>query len=83
MFFTCPLTIPLNYFGGERVLWVRAGWTHCVAGTSSGAVYTWGRADYCQLGPAQSDDAAQVMLGADQSNKHNESTGESSRDKYR
>ncbi|XP_050726265.1 secretion-regulating guanine nucleotide exchange factor-like [Eriocheir sinensis] len=54
-FFTCPLTIPHNYFGGERVAWLRAGWTHCVAGVTSGAVYVWGRADYGQLGPSEGE----------------------------
>lgn len=54
-YFTCPLTIPHNYFGGERVTWLRGGWTHCVAGVASGAVYIWGRADYGQLGPSEDD----------------------------
>ncbi|KAK7076378.1 hypothetical protein SK128_014792 [Halocaridina rubra] len=54
-YFTCPLTIPHNYFGGERVTWLRAGWTHCVAGVASGAVYIWGRADYGQLGPSEDE----------------------------
>lgn len=54
-YFTCPLTIPHNYFGGERVMWLKAGWTHCVVGVASGAVYVWGRADYGQLGPIEDD----------------------------
>ncbi|XP_071543496.1 secretion-regulating guanine nucleotide exchange factor [Panulirus ornatus] len=54
-YFTCPLTIPHNYFGGERVMWLRAGWTHCVVGVTSGAVYVWGRADYGQLGPLEDE----------------------------
>ena len=49
-FFTCPLPIPSNYFGSERVRWLRCGWTHCVAGVDSGEVYAWGRHDYGQLG---------------------------------
>lgn len=54
-YFTCPLTIPHNYFGGERVVWLRVGWTHCVVGVASGAVYVWGRADYGQLGPLEDE----------------------------
>lgn len=54
-YFTCPLTIPHNYFGGERVTWLRAGWTHCVVGVASGAVYSWGRADYGQLGTLEDE----------------------------
>lgn len=54
-YFTCPLTIPHNYFGGKRVLWLRAGWTHCVAGATNGSVYVWGRADYGQLGPSEEE----------------------------
>ena len=43
---------------------MRAGWTHCVACTSSGAVYTWGRADYGQLGPGE--EAEEPMLGREE-----------------
>ncbi|RXG73809.1 Secretion-regulating guanine nucleotide exchange factor [Armadillidium vulgare] len=55
-FFTCPLTIPSNYFGGLRAVWMQAGWTHCAVGLSSGQIYMWGRSDYGQVGPVEDDE---------------------------
>uniref|UniRef100_A0A2P2I0C3 Secretion-regulating guanine nucleotide exchange factor-like n=1 Tax=Hirondellea gigas TaxID=1518452 RepID=A0A2P2I0C3_9CRUS len=65
LFFTCPLQIPCNYFGCSRVSWVRAGWTHCVVGTTSGDLYVWGRADYGQLGSLSPDGEPECLLGSD------------------
>ncbi|KAB7497263.1 Secretion-regulating guanine nucleotide exchange factor [Armadillidium nasatum] len=55
-FFTCPLTIPSNYFGGLRAVWMQAGWTHCAVGLSSGQIYMWGRSDYGQVGPVEEEE---------------------------
>ncbi|XP_062823735.1 secretion-regulating guanine nucleotide exchange factor isoform X4 [Anolis carolinensis] len=45
-----PQKIDAHYFGGEKVRRVWNGWTHMVAQTEMGKVFTWGRADYGQLG---------------------------------
>ena len=51
------MTIPQNYFGGEKAIWVQSGWTHCAVGITSGEVYMWGRSDYGQLGSSDKDDS--------------------------
>ncbi|XP_023149125.1 secretion-regulating guanine nucleotide exchange factor [Amphiprion ocellaris] len=35
---------------GEKIINVWSGWTHTIAQTESGRVFTWGRGDYGQLG---------------------------------
>ncbi|XP_053248940.1 secretion-regulating guanine nucleotide exchange factor isoform X1 [Podarcis raffonei] len=45
-----PQKIEAHYFGGEKVRRVWNGWTHMVAQTETGKVFTWGRGDYGQLG---------------------------------
>nr|XP_060623975.1 secretion-regulating guanine nucleotide exchange factor isoform X2 [Anolis sagrei ordinatus] len=45
-----PQKIDAHYFGGEKVRRVWNGWTHMVAQTEMGKVFTWGRVDYAQLG---------------------------------
>ncbi|KAJ6665031.1 hypothetical protein lerEdw1_005262, partial [Lerista edwardsae] len=45
-----PQKIETHYFLGEKVSKVWTGWTHMVAQTESGKVFTWGRGDYGQLG---------------------------------
>ncbi|XP_076033632.1 secretion-regulating guanine nucleotide exchange factor [Oratosquilla oratoria] len=55
-FFACPIPIPPNYFGAEKVTFLRSGWTHCIAKTVSGVMYVWGRSCYGQLGPAEDDE---------------------------
>lgn len=47
--------IPSNYLGGESAVWIRAGWTHCAVGLSSGAICMWGRADYGQISPSEEE----------------------------
>lgn len=42
--------IPNRFFGNERVLSVMSGWSHILALTELGNLYTWGRADFGQLG---------------------------------
>ena len=45
-----PQMIPQEYFNERPVVKLRSGWTHFIAETSDGSLYTWGRNDYCQLG---------------------------------
>uniref|UniRef100_A0A8D0C7R4 Secretion regulating guanine nucleotide exchange factor n=1 Tax=Salvator merianae TaxID=96440 RepID=A0A8D0C7R4_SALMN len=45
-----PQKIEAHYFGGEKINRVWSGWTHMVAQTESGKIFTWGRGDYGQLG---------------------------------
>ncbi|XP_046569429.1 secretion-regulating guanine nucleotide exchange factor-like [Haliotis rubra] len=45
-----PYLVPSEMFGGRRVVSLHSGWTHLVSCTEDGSVYTWGRADYGQLG---------------------------------
>ncbi|XP_055989049.1 secretion-regulating guanine nucleotide exchange factor isoform X4 [Sorex fumeus] len=45
-----PWKIETRCFQNEKVTAVWSGWTHLVAQTETGKVFTWGRADYGQLG---------------------------------
>ncbi|XP_007497077.2 secretion-regulating guanine nucleotide exchange factor [Monodelphis domestica] len=45
-----PQKIEASCFQNEKVAMVWSGWTHLVAQTETGKVFTWGRADYGQLG---------------------------------
>ncbi|CAM5120531.1 unnamed protein product [Eretmochelys imbricata] len=45
-----PQKIDAHFFSGEKIGAVWSGWTHVVAQTDTGKVFTWGRADYGQLG---------------------------------
>ncbi|XP_039707463.1 secretion-regulating guanine nucleotide exchange factor isoform X2 [Pteropus medius] len=49
-FLPMPQKIEAHYFQNEKVTAVWSGWTHLVAQTETGKVFTWGRADYGQLG---------------------------------
>ncbi|XP_042547540.1 secretion-regulating guanine nucleotide exchange factor isoform X2 [Dipodomys spectabilis] len=49
-FLLLPQKIEAHWFQNEKVTAVWSGWTHLVAQTESGKVFTWGRADYGQLG---------------------------------
>ncbi|XP_051779165.1 secretion-regulating guanine nucleotide exchange factor isoform X2 [Erpetoichthys calabaricus] len=49
-FLPLPFFIQPHHFEGEKVTLVCSGWTHMVARTEKGQVYTCGRADYGQLG---------------------------------
>ncbi|NXF81167.1 SRGEF factor, partial [Sclerurus mexicanus] len=42
--------IGTQFFSHEKIEAVWSGWTHLVARTETGKVFTWGRADYGQLG---------------------------------
>nr|XP_006133570.1 secretion-regulating guanine nucleotide exchange factor [Pelodiscus sinensis] len=45
-----PQKIDAHFFSDEKIGAVWSGWTHIVAQTETGKVFTWGRADYGQLG---------------------------------
>ncbi|XP_047734804.1 secretion-regulating guanine nucleotide exchange factor isoform X3 [Prionailurus viverrinus] len=49
-FLPLPQKIEAHCFQNEKVTSVWSGWTHLVAQTETGRVFTWGRADYGQLG---------------------------------
>ncbi|XP_054555372.1 secretion-regulating guanine nucleotide exchange factor isoform X4 [Talpa occidentalis] len=49
-FLPMPQKIEAQSFQNEKVTGVWSGWTHLVAQTETGKVFTWGRADYGQLG---------------------------------
>ncbi|XP_040893985.1 secretion-regulating guanine nucleotide exchange factor isoform X2 [Toxotes jaculatrix] len=49
-FLSSPALLKRSLLDGEKVRNVWSGWTHIVAQTESGRVFTWGRGDYGQLG---------------------------------
>ncbi|XP_036115314.1 secretion-regulating guanine nucleotide exchange factor isoform X3 [Molossus molossus] len=49
-FLPVPQKIEAHCFQNEKITAVWSGWTHLVAQTETGKVFTWGRADYGQLG---------------------------------
>ncbi|NWH60411.1 SRGEF factor, partial [Geococcyx californianus] len=50
IFLVKPKKIDTQFFSHEKIGAVWSGWTHLVAQTETGKVFTWGRADYGQLG---------------------------------
>ncbi|XP_041652674.1 secretion-regulating guanine nucleotide exchange factor [Cheilinus undulatus] len=50
LFLSSPCLIKRSLFSGEKILHIWSGWTHIVAQTETGRVFTWGRGDYGQLG---------------------------------
>uniref|UniRef100_A0A8C8SM28 Secretion regulating guanine nucleotide exchange factor n=1 Tax=Pelusios castaneus TaxID=367368 RepID=A0A8C8SM28_9SAUR len=50
IFLAAPQKIDAHFFSNEKIGAVWSGWTHVVAQTETGKVFTWGRADYGQLG---------------------------------
>lgn len=50
VFLVEPKKIDTQFFSHEKIGAVWSGWTHLVAQTETGKVFTWGRADYGQLG---------------------------------
>uniref|UniRef100_A0A3P8V3F1 Secretion regulating guanine nucleotide exchange factor n=1 Tax=Cynoglossus semilaevis TaxID=244447 RepID=A0A3P8V3F1_CYNSE len=54
-FHSSPIVLKRSLFKGEKVKSVWSGWTHIVAQTESGRVFTWGRGAYGQLGRATSN----------------------------
>nr|XP_012636104.1 secretion-regulating guanine nucleotide exchange factor isoform X3 [Microcebus murinus] len=49
-FLPMPWKIEAHCFQNEKVTAIWSGWTHLVAQTETGKMFTWGRADYGQLG---------------------------------
>ncbi|XP_048112334.1 secretion-regulating guanine nucleotide exchange factor isoform X5 [Alosa alosa] len=49
-FLPLPVALDHSLFNGESVIHIHSGWTHLIASTESGRVFTWGRACYGQLG---------------------------------
>ncbi|XP_066276079.1 secretion-regulating guanine nucleotide exchange factor-like [Branchiostoma lanceolatum] len=45
-----PVRLDSTLFDGKKVVQIESGWTHLVAITEDRRVWTWGRADYGQLG---------------------------------
>lgn len=45
-----PHMVSPDLFEGEKVKVIQTGWTHFMAKTDSGVMYSWGRGDYGQLG---------------------------------
>ncbi|XP_041705751.1 secretion-regulating guanine nucleotide exchange factor [Coregonus clupeaformis] len=54
LFLPRPVLLDRSLLGGEKVKRIRSGWTHLVAQTESGRVFTWGRSNYGQLGRTES-----------------------------
>ncbi|XP_063052181.1 secretion-regulating guanine nucleotide exchange factor isoform X2 [Engraulis encrasicolus] len=59
-FLLLPVALHHSLFNGDRVTHIHSGWTHLVALTERGQVFSWGRASYGQLGRAM-----QANQGAD------------------
>ncbi|XP_022611708.1 secretion-regulating guanine nucleotide exchange factor isoform X1 [Seriola dumerili] len=49
-FLSSPTLLKRSLLDGEKVINLWSGWTHIVAQTESGRVFTWGRGGYGQLG---------------------------------
>ncbi|XP_061825646.1 secretion-regulating guanine nucleotide exchange factor isoform X2 [Nerophis lumbriciformis] len=49
-FLSTPTQLKRSLLGGEKIVKVWSGWTHVIAQTESGRVFTWGRGNYGQLG---------------------------------
>ncbi|XP_053576635.1 secretion-regulating guanine nucleotide exchange factor isoform X2 [Bombina bombina] len=45
-----PHKITNHFFSGERIENIWSGWTHLVAQSGTGNIFTWGRANYGQIG---------------------------------
>ncbi|CAH1786323.1 unnamed protein product, partial [Owenia fusiformis] len=61
-----PCAVPQGFFNNEKIVLLKGGWTHMLAVTESGAVYSWGRGDYGQLGRpcnAKCDPRPQKIVG--------------------
>uniref|UniRef100_A0A8C6N3E8 Secretion regulating guanine nucleotide exchange factor n=1 Tax=Mus spicilegus TaxID=10103 RepID=A0A8C6N3E8_MUSSI len=67
VFLPLPQRIEAHCFQDEKVTAVWSGWTHLVAKTETGKVFTWGRADYGQLGRRLESPEAQKPVEQDSS----------------
>uniref|UniRef100_A0A8B9SEJ1 Secretion regulating guanine nucleotide exchange factor n=1 Tax=Apteryx owenii TaxID=8824 RepID=A0A8B9SEJ1_APTOW len=67
IFLVEPKKIETHFFSHEKIGAVWSGWTHLVAQTETGKVFTWGRADYGQLGRrAGAPDGQEACRGSEQ-----------------
>ncbi|KAJ0069160.1 hypothetical protein NL108_003080, partial [Boleophthalmus pectinirostris] len=64
-FVSSPISLKCCHLGGEKVTNVWSGWTHNVAQTESGRVFTWGRGNYGQLGRTGSANQNSELLSHD------------------
>lgn len=64
-FSTYPALLKRSLLDGEAVTQVWSGWTHLVAKTESGKVFTWGRGNYGQLGRAESTNHSPALQSDD------------------
>ncbi|XP_075043650.1 secretion-regulating guanine nucleotide exchange factor isoform X2 [Mixophyes fleayi] len=60
-----PQRIESAMFQGEQMRAVWSGWSHLIAQTETGIVFSWGRSNYCQLGRNSS-----VPGGKEENMKH-------------
>ncbi|XP_019712574.1 secretion-regulating guanine nucleotide exchange factor isoform X2 [Hippocampus comes] len=54
-FLSTPALLKRSLLNGEKVVKVWSGWTHIIAQTETGRVFTWGRGNYGQLGRLLTD----------------------------
>ncbi|XP_033823565.1 secretion-regulating guanine nucleotide exchange factor [Periophthalmus magnuspinnatus] len=64
-FVSSPISLKRCLLGGEKITSVWSGWTHNVAQTESGRVFTWGRGIYGQLGHTVSANQNSKLLSHD------------------
>uniref|UniRef100_A0A3B3DPF2 Secretion regulating guanine nucleotide exchange factor n=1 Tax=Oryzias melastigma TaxID=30732 RepID=A0A3B3DPF2_ORYME len=64
-FLPSPSPLRRSLLNGEKVSNVWSGWSHIIAQTESGRVFTWGRGDYGQLGRPNSDSQSPEQLLTD------------------
>ncbi|XP_029909695.1 secretion-regulating guanine nucleotide exchange factor [Myripristis murdjan] len=69
-FSSSPSLLKSSLMDGERVAHVWSGWTHIVAQTVSGKVFTWGRESYGQLGRKERESAGPLVEGGSQQACH-------------
>uniref|UniRef100_A0A8C5FTL3 Secretion regulating guanine nucleotide exchange factor n=1 Tax=Gadus morhua TaxID=8049 RepID=A0A8C5FTL3_GADMO len=64
-FSTYPALLNRSLLDGEAATHVWSGWTHLVAKTESGKVFTWGRGNYGQLGRTEPTNHSAVLQSDD------------------
>ncbi|XP_005990554.1 secretion-regulating guanine nucleotide exchange factor [Latimeria chalumnae] len=73
-FLSYPQCIEAQHFQGERIDAVWSGWTHLVARTETGKIFTWGRSDYGQLGRIAADEGAELESCRSQDTQRSQSS---------
>ncbi|XP_030646394.1 secretion-regulating guanine nucleotide exchange factor [Chanos chanos] len=64
-FLPLPVALDRALLDGEKITNVHSGWTHLIAQTERGRVFTWGRANYGQLGRTVSANGSAEHASAD------------------